>query len=678
MLTGLAPGLPDELVAEIAQRSEGIPLYAVETIRMLQDRRLLVQDGARYVLTGDVRDLEVPETLHALVASRLDGLSAVERSLLQDASVLGQSFTAASAAALSDRPEAEVAEMLDRLVLKQVLSRDDDPRSPEPGQYVFLQALLRTVAYGTLSHRKRKVLHLAAAGYLERSWPGEAADIAEVLASHYLEAIRADPEAEDVDVLRASAGERLAAAGRAAASLALGPEAQRYFEQAAELAEDELARAGLFEQAGRALRASGDPEAAQQQLRRAIELFRQAGVPSGGSAAVALAQIVRLDGELDAARTLLDPFRTADDPNVGGIVRAQALAELAAVSVFSGAREEAGALIEEALSTLEQHQAWAELVEGMIARGIYLATGHRLQESAAVLERAVSLADQHDLPAAALRARFNLANAAIASDHFAQAVRELDDALALARERGDRDWERLLLGQTVAPLTVLGRWDQAAAAAARVIAEDTGLNAVFAAGLLVQIAAARGEDETLDRCRSLAAAHRESTHVDLASAAALVLSRAALEGDSPDQALALARPVLGMDSASTEVVEDAHAVAIEAALALGEQAAIDELEAFVAALPPARATPLLRAGRARLLAEQAHRRGDAESADRLELEAIDLLRTVDARPLLAKALLDRARRRDDADALTEARSIYEELGATRWLGRIDQHSEVAA
>src|SRR5205085_7381640 len=134
--------------------------------------------------------------------SRLDGLSAGERSLLQDASVLGQAFTAAAAATLSGRPESEVRGVLDGLVAKQVLGRDDDPRSPERGQYVFLQALLRTVAYGTLSRRARKSRHVAAARHLEHTWPGEARDIAEVLASHYQQAIRADPEAEDVGELR--------------------------------------------------------------------------------------------------------------------------------------------------------------------------------------------------------------------------------------------------------------------------------------------------------------------------------------------------------------------------------------------------------------------------------------------------------------------------------------------
>ena len=97
ILEGLAPGIPDDLVADISRRADGMPLYAVEIVRMLLDRGMLVQDGARYVVAGDERELDVPETLHALVASRLDGLATEQRTLLQDASVLGHAFTAAGA-----------------------------------------------------------------------------------------------------------------------------------------------------------------------------------------------------------------------------------------------------------------------------------------------------------------------------------------------------------------------------------------------------------------------------------------------------------------------------------------------------------------------------------------------------------------------------------------------------
>ena len=74
LLAGLVPGLPDELQRRIVSRAEGMPLYGVETVRMLLDRGLLKQDGNRYAVSGDIDELEVPETLHALAAARLDGL----------------------------------------------------------------------------------------------------------------------------------------------------------------------------------------------------------------------------------------------------------------------------------------------------------------------------------------------------------------------------------------------------------------------------------------------------------------------------------------------------------------------------------------------------------------------------------------------------------------------------
>jgi hypothetical protein len=124
-------------------------------------------------------------------------------------------------------------------------------------------------------------------------------------------------------------------------------------------------------------------------------------------------------------------------------------------------------------------------------------------------------------------------------------------------------------------------------------------------------------------------------------------------------------------------MKEACSLAVEAAIALGHKAPIADLREFIKALPPSRATPLLRADRARLEAEQAHQRGHSEAARRFEEDAITLLRSVGARPLLAQALLERCRRRADADALAEARAIYEQLGATRWLERLPEPQNVA-
>src|SRR5256714_12504484 len=151
LLGGLVPGLPEDLTARIVERAEGVPLYAVETVRMLLDRGLLSQEGARYVVTGEVEELAIPETLQALVAARLDGLEPAERALVQDASVLGQSFTSAGLAALGERSIDEAERRLERLLAKQVFAFNDSELSAERGQYWFLQALLRTIAYGTLT-----------------------------------------------------------------------------------------------------------------------------------------------------------------------------------------------------------------------------------------------------------------------------------------------------------------------------------------------------------------------------------------------------------------------------------------------------------------------------------------------------------------------------------------------
>ena len=98
----------------------------------------------------------MPETLHALIAARLDGLSAEERRLLQDGAVLGKTFTRDGARRALRAPEAELEPLLASLVRKEVLGVQADPRSPEHGQYGFLQDLVRHVAYETLSKRERR------------------------------------------------------------------------------------------------------------------------------------------------------------------------------------------------------------------------------------------------------------------------------------------------------------------------------------------------------------------------------------------------------------------------------------------------------------------------------------------------------------------------------------------
>ena len=129
----------------IVGRADGMPLYAVETVRTLLADGRLVKTDTGYAPVGDLSELAVPETLTALIAARLDALDPMDRSLLQDAAVLGQSFTPVALAALADVHQADLEPRLRALVRREILSLQADPRSPERGQYVFVQALIREV-----------------------------------------------------------------------------------------------------------------------------------------------------------------------------------------------------------------------------------------------------------------------------------------------------------------------------------------------------------------------------------------------------------------------------------------------------------------------------------------------------------------------------------------------------
>ena len=144
---------------------------------------------------------------------------------------------------------------------KEVLSIQADPRSPEHGQYGFLQDLMRRVAYEMLSLRDRRDRHLAAADYLERTLADDE-EIVEVLASHYIEAYTVAPDADGADAVRRRAHELLVRAGERAESLGAPTEAQRYYAARRELSETPLDEAGLLDRAAQmAMRAAAQDAA---------------------------------------------------------------------------------------------------------------------------------------------------------------------------------------------------------------------------------------------------------------------------------------------------------------------------------------------------------------------------------------------------------------------------------
>ena len=198
------------------------------------------------------------------------------------------------------------------------------------------------------------------------------------------------------------------------------------------------------------------------------------------------------------------------------------------------------------------------------------------------------------------------------------------------------------------------------------------------AAFLSELAVARGDDEMLARCLAMAEERRDAEVLDHRACAGIAIAQAALERGDSETVQAIASELVVLPTLAAEYVDKLFELSIDASIADGDDQLMEERRAYLNALKPARTTPLRRAGAARLAAELAHRRHDEEAALQAEVEAETLLRNVGAKPQLARTLLERARRRDDRGALDEARSIYEQLGASRWLEQLDQEFEAVA
>ena len=679
LLTGLVPGLPVELRARILARAEGVPLYAVETVRMLLDRGLLVREGSAYRPIGPIETLEIPETLHALIAARLDGLSPEERRLSQDGAVLGKTFTRHALAALSGLEEAELEPLLAALVRKEVLSIQADPRSPEHGQYGFLQELVRKVAYETLSKRERKARHLAAAAYLEEAFASEL-EVVEVLAAHYLAAYETAADEAEAAVIKERASSLLARAGERAASLAASEEAERYFEQAASLTPEPQEKARLLEWAGEMAGRAGKSEEAQIRYEEALALFQDADESHQAARVTArLGEVEWRRGRLDEALERMErAFAELEGEDPDADVAALA-AQIGRLYIFKGELEPAADRLETALELAES--LWLPEVLAMALNGkAVIATTHsRLEEALALYERALALALEWDSAVPALRAFNNLGDLLHRRDRLEDAVVPLEQGLSFARRVGDRTWEQTLLGELSWSHTLAGRWDEALACLDQVpeeqLVERTGSFVLALCELLVN----RGR---LEDARHLLLLHsRYEASADFQERTVyrtghVVVLRA--EGRE-QEALAAAEDVLAsMDEVgpADQMIKIAFPHALEAALALGERQRAEQLLERIEGLPAGWLAPSLRAHAARFRARLAAGTGDRRQADASFAAAGSTFREFGMPFFLAVTLLEQSEwlasegRASEAEPLlAEARETFERLEAKPWMER---------
>jgi adenylate cyclase len=163
------------LATLIAARAAGNPFFAEEMVRDLAERAMLDGATGAYLLRGDVADVEVPATLQATIAARIDRLSSTAKQTLNAAAVIGSRFDTELLTALVDR--ADVAPLIEAELIDQV-------RFTPRADYAFCHPLIRTVAYESQLKSDRTQLHRRLGAAIEQRDPGSAEENAALIAEH--------------------------------------------------------------------------------------------------------------------------------------------------------------------------------------------------------------------------------------------------------------------------------------------------------------------------------------------------------------------------------------------------------------------------------------------------------------------------------------------------------------
>jgi DNA-binding SARP family transcriptional activator/tetratricopeptide (TPR) repeat protein len=210
---------PAEVHEALLARIGGNPLYAEQFCRMLVEH-------------GQLEGL--PESLHGIIAARLDALADVEKRLLQDASIVGKVFWLGTLEAIGDISRRDADELLQSLVRREFVQRARHSSVAGDTEYAFRHELLRDVAYDEIPRARKAERHRRVAEWIDSL--GRAEDHAELLAHHYLAALDYGRAAgEDVTDVVDRARQALQSAGLRAMRLSANERSVEYISHAIDL-----------------------------------------------------------------------------------------------------------------------------------------------------------------------------------------------------------------------------------------------------------------------------------------------------------------------------------------------------------------------------------------------------------------------------------------------------------
>jgi class 3 adenylate cyclase/tetratricopeptide (TPR) repeat protein len=680
LVDGLVHGLPAETRTALVARAEGVPLFAVETVRALIDRDAVVPHEGRYVpadgIPVDLASIGAPASLQAVVAARLDSLAPQERQVIADASVLGLSFTRDSLAAVSNE-EVDLDQALTSLQRKEILAVQVDRFSAERGQYRFVQSVMRQVAYATQSRRDRKARHLAAADYLSGQ-PDTGDDLAVVIAQHLLDAVDASASTDtDLAELTRRARDLLERAARRGRRLGSPAEAQRLLESALTRADDPGDRARLHQAAASSAFDAGDYAGAVHHAAEAEARYDTLGEPvDAGVAAATRALALTSLGDNSGSIEVAEPRWKALDGTAGAEpALLQLAAALSTAHEYLGDHYVGAGYAERRIRLAEAVDDAASLASAQIALGIHFwetgapITGHGL------LELAASTAREHGDNAVLARALNNLTTLQVGRD-LGAALASGREGIAAARRSGVRRLIEITTCNYVLALWTAGRLDDTRAVLTE-SEETTGDPVIILMNATVEAWLAQAEGLPLPVGPDTLASDDETS---LAWQDCLALMHAQAEGDTVAAARTAQACMTHLLAASGIEDDFVHLWPrlVQAAVDAGDLALADRLLEPVTGAAAGIVSPALAAQCHRLVGLVAAARGGEPERVEAELRAaVDALEAFGAAGLHARAeeelgrwLHDQGRDADARPLLASAAATYRDMAAAGWLSEL--------
>jgi class 3 adenylate cyclase/tetratricopeptide (TPR) repeat protein len=448
--------LPQELASALLARAGGNPLYAVEYVRMLLDRDLLRMDDASWRLTAS--DLPLPESVQAIVAARLDALPREEKSLIQDAAVLGKSFWLGAVAGLGGRSRWAAEEHLYELERKELVRGERRSIVHSEPQFSFLHAIVRDVAYGQIPRALRAEKHRRAAEWMESLSPDRADDRSEMLAHHYLSALDfARAAGQDTATLTERARFAIREAGDRATSLNAFPRAVRFYRTALELwprADPE--RADLLLRLGKGeFHAEGAGDEALAEARD--EFLARGERESAAEAIVLLGELLWMRGEAEAFLRFEEAAALLGDAPPSH-AKAHVLSSLARFLTIAEKNERAIGVGLEALAMADDlglEEIRAHALAGIGRARIRVGNDRGFAD----LEQSIDVSVRINSPES-VRGYVNLGNALVETGALDRAFRLYDSGRQAARRFGDADRILWLEGERLYEWYWRGLWEE--------------------------------------------------------------------------------------------------------------------------------------------------------------------------------------------------------------------------